>query len=292
MQHNDHLPVTRLEDGVFDVVVKDVDFVAADRREAETCARQQEKSASSLHATPVDSSQIFTGLKSSSIRDGRFRFVTIGMCLQRSLHPLLCDVGPDVKVFELGVAAVEVDDQRVLLDDALFLLLLSLSRLVALLHLLDDAEGVLQVGRGHRRVAGRLQVGRSVCAEGKRTGGDRGGMIRIIRMIQEDFKLQGYNLRAKKYQNRYSVSLNEHSENLVNNKDSHFFDKCGVGVGEDISLLSSQGAARDVEVDSQVGVVSFYRHTDVLEMGKKKEEHKIKDLSERLSGNKYIYTHI
>lgn len=88
------------------------------------------------------------------------------MCLQRALHPLLCDVGSDVKVFELRVAAVEVDDQRVLFDDALFLLLLSLSRLVALLHLLDDAERVLQVGGGHRRVAGGLQVGRSVCAAG------------------------------------------------------------------------------------------------------------------------------
>lgn len=48
-------------------------------------------------------------------------------------------------------------------------------------------------------------------------------------------------------------------------EDSHFFNKCSVGVGEDVSLLSSQRAARDVEVDPQVGVVSFYRHTDVLD---------------------------
>lgn len=50
-------------------------------------------------------------------------------------------------------------------------------------------------------------------------------------------------------------------------KDSHFFNKRGIRVGEDISLLSSQRAARDVEVDPQVGVVSFYRHADVLDRG-------------------------
>lgn len=68
---------------------------------------------------------------------------TVCVCLQGALHPLLRDVGSDVKVFELRVAAVQVDDQRVLLDDALLLLLLRLPRLVALLHLFDDAEGVL-----------------------------------------------------------------------------------------------------------------------------------------------------
>ena len=36
MQYDDHLPVTRLEDGVLDVVVEDVHFVTADRRKAET----------------------------------------------------------------------------------------------------------------------------------------------------------------------------------------------------------------------------------------------------------------
>lgn len=89
------------------------------------------------------------------------------MRLQRALHPLLCDVGSDVEVFELGVAAVEVDDQRVLLDDAFLLLLFGLSRLVALLYLLDDAESVLEVGGGNRRVAGSFQIGRSVRADGK-----------------------------------------------------------------------------------------------------------------------------
>lgn len=42
MQYDDHLPVTRLEDGVFDVVVKNVHFIAADRRETETCVGRRE----------------------------------------------------------------------------------------------------------------------------------------------------------------------------------------------------------------------------------------------------------
>lgn len=96
------------------------------------------------------------------------------MGLQRPLHPLLGDVGPDVEVFEFGVGAVQVDDQRVLLDDALFLLLLSLPGLVALLHLLDDAEGVLEVGGRDRWVAWRLEVRRPV-----RTAG--GGTTTMVR---------------------------------------------------------------------------------------------------------------
>ena len=93
--------------------------------------------------------------------------LTVGVGLQGALHPLLGDVGPDVQVLELGVAAVQVDGQDVLLHDALLLLLLRLPHLVALLHLLDDAEGVLQVGGGHRGVARRLQVGRPVRAGGR-----------------------------------------------------------------------------------------------------------------------------
>lgn len=62
-----------------------------------------------------------------------------------------------------------------------------------------------------------------------------------------------------------SARQNSQSNQKFNvRQDSHFFNKCGVGVGEDVSLLSSQRAAGDVEVDPQVGVVSFYRHTDVL----------------------------
>lgn len=100
--------------------------------------------------------------------------LTVGVRLQRALHPLLCDVGPDVKVFEFGVAAVEVDDERVLFNDALLLLLLRLAGLVALLHLLDDAEGVLQVGGGNGVIAGRLEVRRAVRTEKNRVSVQKG----------------------------------------------------------------------------------------------------------------------
>lgn len=40
VQYDDHLPVTRLEDGVLDVVIENVHFVATDRREAETWRRE------------------------------------------------------------------------------------------------------------------------------------------------------------------------------------------------------------------------------------------------------------
>ncbi len=43
MQYDDHLPVTGLEDGVFDVVVKNVHFITADRRETKTCAGGREE---------------------------------------------------------------------------------------------------------------------------------------------------------------------------------------------------------------------------------------------------------
>lgn len=36
VDENDHLAVARLEEGVLDVVVEDVHFIAANRREAET----------------------------------------------------------------------------------------------------------------------------------------------------------------------------------------------------------------------------------------------------------------
>ena len=47
-------------------------------------------------------------------------------------------------------------------------------------------------------------------------------------------------------------------------KYSHFFDKCSVRIGENISFLPSQRTAGYVEVDPQVCVISFHRHTDVL----------------------------
>lgn len=185
MQYDDHLTVTRLEDGVFDVVVKNVHFVTSDRRETETCAGEGGRGRERDR---------FPVLTTTFPRFGHPRFpafpltavLTISMSLQRALHPLLCDVGSDVEVFEFGVAAVEVDDQRVLLDDALLLLLFGLSCFVALLHLLDDAEGVLQVGGGHRCVAGSLQVGRPVRAE--RRARERKGLLEhlLLQILQHN----------------------------------------------------------------------------------------------------------
>lgn len=91
MQYNDHLPVTRLEDGVLDVVVENVHFIATDRREAKTWRREVERLGELLICASVDSG-VFAP--------------TVGVRLQGALHPLLCNVGSDVKVFELRVAAV------------------------------------------------------------------------------------------------------------------------------------------------------------------------------------------
>lgn len=45
--------------------------------------------------------------------------ITVDMGFQRSLHPLLGDVGTDVEVLQFWIAAVQVDHQRVLLDNPL-----------------------------------------------------------------------------------------------------------------------------------------------------------------------------
>lgn len=63
---------------------------------------------------------------------------------------------------------------------------------------------------------------------------------------------------------RAAAQVEENLASASSTKHSHFLDKGGVWVGEDVSFLSTQIAAGDVEVDPQVGVVSFYRHTDVL----------------------------
>lgn len=64
-----------------------------------------------------------------------------------------------------------------------------------------------------------------------------------------------------------SCAVLKHQPNvsaLDENSDSHFFHKRSIRVGENVSFLSSQIAAGDIEVDPQVGVVAFYGHTDVL----------------------------
>ena len=51
------------------------------------------------------------------------------MSLERSRNPFLNDVGSNVEVLELRVASVGIDDERVLLDNALLFLLFGLARL-------------------------------------------------------------------------------------------------------------------------------------------------------------------
>lgn len=45
---------------------------------------------------------------------------------------------------------------------------------------------------------------------------------------------------------------------------SHFLDKSGFRVRKDVALIPAQSTAWTVEVDTQVSVISFHRHTDVL----------------------------
>lgn len=46
--------------------------------------------------------------------------------------------------------------------------------------------------------------------------------------------------------------------------DSHFLDKSGFRVRKDVALIPAQSTAWTIEVDSQVSVISFHRHTYVL----------------------------
>lgn len=59
MQYDDHLTVTRLEDGVFDVVVKNVHFVTSDRRETETCAGEGGVGEREIHSFNDNISEIW-----------------------------------------------------------------------------------------------------------------------------------------------------------------------------------------------------------------------------------------
>jgi hypothetical protein len=46
--------------------------------------------------------------------------------------------------------------------------------------------------------------------------------------------------------------------------DSHFLDKSGFRIREDVALIPAQSTARAVEVDSQVSIISFHGHAYVL----------------------------
>jgi hypothetical protein len=105
MQKNNHLPVARLEEGVLDVVVHDVDLVAADRRVSES----------------------------------------VDVRLEGARKALLHNIRPDVEVLELGIALALRDHEDVLRHQIRLLLVVGLALLVALLDLLDQAEGVVEV---------------------------------------------------------------------------------------------------------------------------------------------------
>lgn len=69
VQHNDHLPITWLEDGVLNIVVKNVYFITTDRRETETCGGTREKP-----------KRCFSRVLFISTGE-TFHSLTIGMCL-------------------------------------------------------------------------------------------------------------------------------------------------------------------------------------------------------------------
>jgi hypothetical protein len=105
MQQNDHLSIARLEECMLDVVVQNIDFVSTDGRVSEA----------------------------------------IGVGLEDSKQSLLHHVRPDVEIFELGVSFGLAEYEAVLLDQVRPLLLFSLASLVALLDLLDQAKGSVEV---------------------------------------------------------------------------------------------------------------------------------------------------
>ena len=122
VKQDDDLVVARLEDGALDVVVEHFDLVAAQRRVEEA----------------------------------------VGVRLERVGRALLHDVGSQVEVLEFGIDLVVGQYERVLLDHALFLLLLVLLLLVLLLHVLDVLEGQAEVGRRRRDLARLFDVGRTI----------------------------------------------------------------------------------------------------------------------------------
>ena len=122
VKQDDDLVVARLEDGALDVVVEHFDLVAAQRRVEEA----------------------------------------VGVRLERAGRALLHHIGSEVEVLELGIDLVVGQYERVLLDHALFLLLLVLLLLVLLLHVLDVLEGHAEVGQRRRDLARLFDVGRAI----------------------------------------------------------------------------------------------------------------------------------
>lgn len=52
--------------------------------------------------------------------------------------------------------------------------------------------------------------------------------------------------------------------------DSHFLDKSGFWVRKNVALIPAQSTAWAIEVNSQISIISFHRHTYIL---LKKKQH-------------------
>lgn len=129
VQDNNHLPITGLEQSMLDIIVQNVHLISSDGREAETWANDKVNNCQVVsEVRPAQQHQreryyqvstvwlSWTSLKRQCRHAGVH---TVDVGLQGALHSLLSDVGADVQVLQLGVAAVEVDHQGVLFHNAL-----------------------------------------------------------------------------------------------------------------------------------------------------------------------------
>ncbi len=122
MQKNDHLAIARLEKCMLDVVVQNVHFVATDRRVSEA----------------------------------------VGVGLEDSRQALLSHIRPDVEILEFGISFRLAEYEAVLLNQIRLLLLLGLASLVALLDLLDQAKGRIEIRAWCAQLSGLLHIGASI----------------------------------------------------------------------------------------------------------------------------------
>lgn len=118
VQKNNHLSVARLEDGVPDIVVKDVHLITSDR-----CVTE-----------------------------------SISVCFQGPENALLCHIGTDVEVFELRVGLVLWQQERVLFDEILLFFFLGFAGFELLLHFFNQAKSRVQISRWSGYLSGLFDV--------------------------------------------------------------------------------------------------------------------------------------
>lgn len=82
------------------------------------------------------------------------------MCI--TCHPLIDDVGPNVQIFQFGVALVLGEHENVLFDEIFFFFFFRLSGLELFLYFFDESKGVVQVGRRRCSFAGFFGIGSSI----------------------------------------------------------------------------------------------------------------------------------